>query len=116
MLSRRLALSSPIRPRQAGQNTAATSPYRWSAIPTRAAPSALPPLHSTTQALHRAYPTPRASAPGDSGETALLTVPVLKDGGSSFGPTVAVEVTPIENWLELEAGVAPLFTRHSTEW
>jgi hypothetical protein len=40
----------------------------------------------------------------------------FKDGGSSFGPTVAVEVTPIENWLELEAGVTPLFTRHSTEW
>jgi hypothetical protein len=37
-------------------------------------------------------------------------------GGSSFGPTVAVEVTPIEKWLELEAGVTPLFTRHSTEW
>jgi hypothetical protein len=35
---------------------------------------------------------------------------------SSFGPTVAVEVTPIENWLELEAGVTPLFQRHSTEW
>jgi hypothetical protein len=27
-----------------------------------------------------------------------------------------VEVTPIENWLELEAGVTPLFARHSTEW
>ena len=40
----------------------------------------------------------------------------VKDGGSSFGPTVAVEVTPIENWLELEAGVTSLFTRHSTEW
>jgi hypothetical protein len=40
----------------------------------------------------------------------------VKDGGSSFGPTAAVEVTPIENWLELEAGVTPLFTRHSTEW
>jgi len=40
----------------------------------------------------------------------------VKDGGSSFGPTVAVEVTPIENWLELEAGVMPLFARHSTEW
>jgi hypothetical protein len=40
----------------------------------------------------------------------------LKDGGSSFGPDVAVEVTPIENWLELEAGTTPLFTRHSTEW
>jgi hypothetical protein len=40
----------------------------------------------------------------------------VKDGGSSFGPTVAVEVTPIEDWLELEAGVTPLFARHSTEW
>jgi hypothetical protein len=38
------------------------------------------------------------------------------DGGSSFGPDIAVEVTPIENWLELEAGTTPLFTRHSTEW
>jgi hypothetical protein len=40
----------------------------------------------------------------------------LNDGGSSFGPNIAVEVTPIEKWLELEAGVTPLFTRHSTEW
>jgi len=40
----------------------------------------------------------------------------LKDGGSSFGPTVAVEVTPIENRLELELGVTPLFSRHATEW
>jgi hypothetical protein len=40
----------------------------------------------------------------------------LTESNSSFGPTVAVEVTPIENWLELEAGVTPLFRRHSTEW
>ena len=40
----------------------------------------------------------------------------LTEGKSSFGPTVAVEVTPIEKWLELEAGVTPLFRRHSTEW
>src|SRR5579862_7818955 len=40
----------------------------------------------------------------------------LKDGVSSFGPTIAVEVTPIENWLEIEAGVTSLFRRHSTEW
>ena len=39
----------------------------------------------------------------------------LTEGQSSFGPTVAVEVTPIENWLELEAGVTPLFRRHATE-
>ena len=40
----------------------------------------------------------------------------LTEGQSSFGPTVAVEATPIENWLELEAGVTPLFRRRSTEW
>src|SRR5579864_1334755 len=40
----------------------------------------------------------------------------LTEGNSSFGPTVAVEVTPIEKWLELEAGVTPLFSRHTTEW
>jgi hypothetical protein len=40
----------------------------------------------------------------------------LKDRTSSFGPTVAVEVSPIENWLELEAGVTPSFGNHTTEW
>jgi hypothetical protein len=40
----------------------------------------------------------------------------LKDGGSSFGPTIAVEVTPIEHWLELEAGVTRLVAPHSAEW
>jgi hypothetical protein len=41
----------------------------------------------------------------------------LKNGGASFGPDAAVEVTPIEKWLELEAGITPLFSRHhSTEW
>jgi len=40
----------------------------------------------------------------------------LKGSGSSFGPDIAAEITPIENWLELEAGVTPLFRRHSTEW
>ena len=40
----------------------------------------------------------------------------LTDSTSSFGPTAAIEFTPIENWLELEAGVTPLLNRHSTEW
>ena len=40
----------------------------------------------------------------------------FKDSKAAFGPSVAIEVTPIENWLELEAGVTPLFSRHSTEW
>jgi len=33
----------------------------------------------------------------------------LAGGRWSFGPSVAVEVTPIENWLELELGVTPAF-------
>jgi hypothetical protein len=40
----------------------------------------------------------------------------LKGGPASFGPDIAVEFTPIENWLELELGVTPLFARHSREW
>jgi hypothetical protein len=40
----------------------------------------------------------------------------LKDGGWSLGPTLAVEVTPIENWLELEIGVTATFAHRSTEW
>jgi len=40
----------------------------------------------------------------------------FNDHASSIGPTVAVEVTPIEKWLELEAGVTPSFGRRSTEW
>jgi hypothetical protein len=40
----------------------------------------------------------------------------LTEGNSSFGPTAAVEFTPIEHWLEIEAGVTLVFRRHSTEW
>lgn len=38
------------------------------------------------------------------------------DDKASLGPTVGIEFTPIENRLELEAGVTSLFSRHSTEW
>jgi hypothetical protein len=37
-------------------------------------------------------------------------------GAATFAPNFAVETTPIENWLELEAGVSPFYTRSSTEW
>jgi hypothetical protein len=35
----------------------------------------------------------------------------LPDGGSSFGPTAAVEFTPIKNWLVIDTGVTSLFSR-----
>jgi len=37
-------------------------------------------------------------------------------GAATFAPNFAVETMPIENRLELEAGVSPYYTRHSTEW
>lgn len=40
----------------------------------------------------------------------------LSGGAATFAPNLAAEVTPIENWLELEAGVSPYYTANSTEW
>jgi len=40
----------------------------------------------------------------------------LSGGAATFAPNLAAEVTPIENWLELEAGVSAFYTRNSTEW
>jgi len=40
----------------------------------------------------------------------------VKGGGSSYGPSLAIEMTPIEHWLEVEAGTTPLFSRGQTEW
>lgn len=37
-------------------------------------------------------------------------------GAATFAPSLAAEITPIENWLELEVGVSPFYTRTSTEW
>jgi hypothetical protein len=37
-------------------------------------------------------------------------------GAATFAPNLAAEATPIENWLELEIGVSPFYTRRSTEW
>jgi hypothetical protein len=57
----------------------------------------------------------------DGEEVAVIELGVapsrnLKDRTSSFGPTVAIEVTPIENWIELEAGLTPSFGHNTTEW
>ena len=35
---------------------------------------------------------------------------------SSAGPTVAVEFTPIKEWLEIEIGTGPLFSSGTTDW
>ena len=57
---------------------------------------------------------------GEKESAAIVEIGAAGDwglnGGSSYGPSLAVEVTPIEHWLELEAGVTPLFGRGQTEW
>ena len=40
----------------------------------------------------------------------------INGGAASFAPNLAAECTPIDGWLELEAGVSPFYTRNSTEW
>lgn len=40
----------------------------------------------------------------------------INSGGSSFGPTAAVEFAPIKHWFEIETGVTALFSRGQTEW
>ncbi len=47
---------------------------------------------------------------GAAGEWALT------HGTPAYGPSVAVEVTPIKERLEIEAGVTPFFSRGQTEW
>ena len=46
---------------------------------------------------------------GGASETGLKS-------GTGFGPSLSVEATPIEDVLEIEAGLAPLFSHGQTEW
>jgi len=39
----------------------------------------------------------------------------IHGGGSNFGPNLAVEITPIEDWLEIELGVSALGANGHTE-
>jgi hypothetical protein len=54
--------------------------------------------------------------PGAIVELSVATSWNLSGGASTFAPNLAAEVTPIENWLELEAGVSPFYSRSATEW
>jgi len=40
----------------------------------------------------------------------------LNGGKPGYGPNLAVEVTPIKEWLEIEAGITPFFSKGQTEW
>ena len=40
----------------------------------------------------------------------------LTDREWTSGPTVAVEITPVKHWIEVETGITRLSAPHSTEW
>jgi hypothetical protein len=77
------------------------------------------PSHGQTSS-NAASAHPRQDT-GDKDPVAILELGAatswnLSGGAATFAPSLAAEVTPIEHWLELEAGVSPFFTRNATEW
>ena len=67
-------------------------------------------LCATTVTAHAGQPDPAAIVElGASGQWGV-------HGGSSYGPNLGVETTPIPEILELEAGVTPFFGSGQTEW
>src|SRR6202142_1956621 len=78
-----------------------------------------PPAHGQTSSKTPSGDPQKAVEDKDSiaiVELGAATSWNLKGGAATFAPNLAAEVTPIENWLELEAGVSPFYTHKSTEW
>jgi len=79
-------------------------------------------FHANGQMSHQTKPLETSDkAVEEDEEIAILEVGAstnwnFSGGAATFAPNLAAECTPIEHWLELEAGVSPFFTRRSTEW
>jgi hypothetical protein len=67
-----------------------------------------PPLFAATAQAGEKEPTAIIEL-GGAGEWGL-------PGASSYGPSLAVEFTPIKEWLEIEAGVDRMLHRGRGEW
>jgi hypothetical protein len=79
-------------------------------------------LQASGQAVTRASSVLKPNSATESDDPAVIvelgaaTSWNFSGGAATFAPNFAAEVTPIENWLELEAGVSPFYTRNSKEW
>ncbi|HXP09712.1 MAG TPA: hypothetical protein VN828_14510 [Acidobacteriaceae bacterium] len=81
--------------------------------------SSAPPVYGQAPSTG-SFPHPQ-EVPKDKDPLAILEIGAatswnVAGGAATFAPNFAVETTPIENWLEIEAGVSPFFTRNATEW
>jgi hypothetical protein len=69
-----------------------------------------PPAHGHTSCMAPSCDSQKGGEDKDSiaiVELGAATSWNLSGGAATFAPNLAEEVTPIENWLELEAGVSP---------
>jgi hypothetical protein len=71
---------------------------------------------NSSNVIAQSVDTDKEEGPVAIGEVGAAASRSIQEGSSSFGPTVAIEVEPIESWLEIEAGVMPLFSHGSAEW
>jgi hypothetical protein len=77
------------------------------------------PAHG--QVAPQASPTRSETTVDDKENKAILEVGAatswnVSGGAATFAPNLAVEIEPIENWLELEVGVSPFYSHSSKEW
>jgi hypothetical protein len=75
--------------------------------------------HGETSFQKSSAPVPSANNDKDAKaifELGAATSWNLSGGSATFAPNLAAEITPIENWLELEVGVSPFYTRNTKEW
>ncbi len=72
------------------------------------------------QTSSKPFSSPPQQASLDKDPVAILELGAatswnFSGGAAAFAPNFAAEVTPIEGWLEIEAGVSPFYTHNSTE-
>jgi hypothetical protein len=78
-------------------------------------------ISATGQTISQSAPSHSQSATVDDDPIAIVELGAatswnINGGAATFAPNLAAEITPIENWLEIEAGVSPFYTHNSTEW
>jgi hypothetical protein len=102
-------------------NLGFTEPLRWPTVPMIAWPGAYGSLQKAGKTAH-GHEGSKENEPEDSGPEHSFVLEIgtagewqLNGERPNFGGTIAAEIEPIENWLELEFGLSTLATAGRTE-